>query len=74
MKQHEYIPDEQLDEEIARLRKSPDVLLAQKYKRTMYRRRIYLSELRCAEKKGRELRAQGIDEDTLDGAYGGDDD
>lgn len=68
-----YVPDEELDAEIARLRQSPDVRLAEKYKRMIYRRRIYLSELRCAEKKGRELRAQGITEETLDVAYGDDD-
>lgn len=68
-----YIPDEELDAEIERLRESPDVRLAEKYKRVMNRRRIYLYELRAADKRGRELRAHGITEETLDGAYGCDD-
>lgn len=71
---HAYIPDEELDAEIARLKKSPDVKLAQKYRRIINRRRIYLSELRCAERQGKELRAQGITEETLDGAYEGSED
>lgn len=65
-----YIPDEEIDAEIARLRQSPDVRLAERYKRLMNRRRIYLHELRAAEKRGQALRAQGIDEDSLDSAYG----
>lgn len=69
---HAYIPDEELDAEISRLRQSPDVRLAEKYKRVMNRRRIYLYELRAAEKRGMELRENGITEETLDGAYGGD--
>lgn len=64
-----YIPDEELDAEIERLKKSPDVKLAQKYRRALYRRRIYLSELRCAERQGKELRANGITEEVIDGAY-----
>ena len=65
MKKSEYIPEEQLDEEIARLRQSPDVRLAEKYKRLKYRKRIYLSELKCLEKNGKELRAKGITEENL---------
>ena len=68
MARNEYIPDERLDAEIARLRKSPDVRLAEKYNRIMHRKRIYLSELRCAEKRGKALRERGINEETLDGA------
>ena len=64
-----YVPDDELGAEIARLRKSPDVKLAEKYKRIINRRRIYLYELRAAEKRGQALRAQGITEETLDGAY-----
>lgn len=70
MGKKDYIPDDQLDAEIARLRQSPDVRLAERYKRLMNRRRIYLYELRAAEKRGQALRAQGIDEDSLDSAYG----
>ena len=66
-----YIPDDQLDAEIERLKKSPDVRLANRYKQMQYRRRIYLYELRAAEKRGKALRAQGINEDTLYGAFGG---
>lgn len=67
-----YIPDEEIDAEIARLRQSPDVRLAERYKRLMNRRRIYLYELRAAEKRGQKLRESGITEETLDNAYGGD--
>ena len=67
-----YIPDEEIDAEIARLRQSADVRLAEKYKRVMNRRRIYLHELRAAEKRGQKLRESGITEETLDNAYGGD--
>lgn len=64
-----YIPDDQLDAEIERLKKSPDVRLANRYKQIQYRRRIYLYELRAAEKRGKALRAQGITEETLSGAF-----
>lgn len=65
-----YVPDEQLDAEIEKLKRSPDVKLAQKYNRVINRRRCYMHELRVAEKRGRELRANGITEETLERAYG----
>lgn len=66
-----YVPDDQPDAEIERLKKSPDVRLANRYKQIQYRRRIYLYELRAAEKRGKALRAQGITEETLSGAFSG---
>ncbi len=54
-----YVPDEQVEEEIARLTKSPYVRLARAEQQVKYRRRKYLSQLRAMEKRGMELEREG---------------
>ena len=59
-------PEEVLDAEIERLRKSDAVKLAQKEQRLMYRKRKYLADLRWLEKRGKALMAEGWTLDTLE--------
>lgn len=59
-----YIPDSQVEEEIARLTKSPYVRMARAEQQIKYRRRKYLSQLQSMEKRGMELERQGF---SLDG-------
>lgn len=61
------LSDEQVEQEIARLQKSPYVALANKERRVRERRRMYLYGLRQLEKKGRELERAGITAEVLDG-------
>ena len=61
------LTDEQVEQEIARLQKSPYVALANKERRVRERRRMYLYSLRQLEKKGRELERAGITSEVLDG-------
>lgn len=56
----EYIPDEAVEEEIARLQASPLVRLARREENIRNRRRQYMYQLRAYEKKGRQLEAEGI--------------
>ena len=65
----EFITDESVEEEIARLRQSPYVKLAQKEERIRNRRRHFMHVLRMYEKKGRQLSAEGITLDSLDEMY-----
>lgn len=60
------LTDEQVEQEIARLQKSPYVALANKERRVRERRRMYLYSLRQLEKKGRELERSGITPEVLD--------
>ena len=59
-----YIPDSQVEEEIARLTKSLYVRMARAEQQIKYRRRKYLSQLQSMEKRGMELERQGF---SLDG-------
>ena len=54
------LTDEQVEQEIERLQKSPYVKLANKERRLRERRRMYLYNLRQLEKKGRALEEAGI--------------
>lgn len=65
----EFITDESVEEEIARLRNSPYVKLAQKEERLRNRRRSFMYKLRMYERKGKELSAEGISFDSLDEMY-----
>lgn len=62
----EFLTDEQVEAEIAKLLKSPDVKLAKKEMRIRYRRRQYLYGLRNLEKKGKELADAGITMEMLE--------
>lgn len=59
-------PEELIDAEIERLKKSDAVKLAQKEQRLMYRKRKYLADLRWLEKRGKALMADGWTLDTLE--------
>ena len=62
----EFLTDEQVEVEIAKLLESPDVKLAKKEMRIRYRRRQYLYGLRNLEKKGKELADAGITMEMLE--------
>ena len=62
----EFLTDEQVEAEIAKLLESPDVKLAKKEMRIRYRRRQYLYGLRNLEKKGKELADAGITMEMLE--------
>lgn len=59
-------PDELVDAEIARLRNTEAVKIAQKEQRLLYRKRKYLADLRWLEKRGKKLIADGWTLDTLE--------
>lgn len=59
-------PDELVDAEIARLRNTEAVKIAQKEQRLLYRKRKYLADLRWLEKRGEKLMADGWTLDTLE--------
>ena len=61
-----FLSDEAVEEEIARLMASPYVKLAQREHRIRYARRQYMYNLRALEKRGRQLQADGITMETLD--------
>lgn len=61
----DFLTDEEVELEIGRLNESEAVRLAKKEKQWKYRRRQYLYTLRWYEKRGRELMAQGITEDSF---------
>lgn len=63
------LTDEQVEQEIERLQKSPYVKLANKERRLRERRRMYLYNLRQLEKKGRALEEAGITMEVLDSGY-----
>ena len=65
MAKTEWMTDEQVEIEIARLLNSDDVRLAKKETRIKLRRRQYMYQLRMYEKKGRQLEAEGITLDML---------
>lgn len=59
-------PEELIDAEIERLKKSDAVKLAQKEQRLLNRKRKYLADLRWLEKRGKALMAEGWTQDTLE--------
>lgn len=61
------LTDDQVEQEIERLRQSPLVALARREQRLRYRRRQFLYQLRDLEKKGRALEKAGITMDVLNG-------
>lgn len=61
-----YTPEELVDAEIDRLKKSDAVKLAQKEQRLIHRKRKYLADLRWLEKRGKQLIAEGWTFDTLE--------
>lgn len=62
----EFMTDEMVDEEILRLQASHHVKLARREEAIRNRKRQYMYQLRCYEKKGKALEAQGITLEELD--------
>ena len=63
----DFLTDEAVEEEIARLQASPLVALARREERIRNRRRQDMYQLRAYEKKGKQLEADGITLEYLDG-------
>lgn len=61
----DWLTDDQVEDEIEKLRESDDVKLARLELRMKYKRRQTLYQLRNLEKRGKELKAAGITEDML---------
>lgn len=61
----DFLTDEEVELEIERLKESEAVKLAQRERRYKYQRRQYLYTLRWYEKRGKELQAQGITEESF---------
>ena len=59
------LTDEQVEQEIERLKQSPLVALARREQRIRYRRRQILYQLRDLEKKGAALQKSGITMEVL---------
>jgi hypothetical protein len=66
MANEKFLTDEQVELEIQRLKSSPHVKLAKKEEAIRNRRRQYMWTLRCYEKKGKALEAQGISLESLE--------
>jgi len=62
----EFLTDEQVEMEIDRLLSSEEVQLAKKEIRIKYKRRQYMYGLRNMEKRGKELKKQGITLENLE--------
>lgn len=62
-----FLTDEEVEQEIERLKESDLVKLARREARIRYRRRQFLYQLRNLEKKGQELMDAGITMEVLDG-------
>lgn len=56
----DFLTDEQVEDEIARLLESPHVKLARKEQQIRYRRRQYMYQLRNMEKRGKQLESDGV--------------
>ena len=62
----DYLTDEQVEMEISRLLKSDAVQLAKKEIRIKYKRRQYMYQLRNMEKRGKQLKADGVTMDNIE--------
>lgn len=56
----DWLTDEQVEMEISRLLQSDAVQLAKKEIRIKYKRRQYMYQLRNMEKRGKQLKADGV--------------
>ena len=65
----EFLTDAEVEMEIARLRESDDVRLAQREIQLQYKRRKYLYTLRYQEKRGKQLKAAGITLENIDAEF-----
>ena len=62
----DFLTDEQVEMEISRLLQSDAVQLAKKEIRIKYKRRQYLYQLRNMEKRGKQLKAEGITMENME--------
>ena len=62
----EFLTDEAVEEEIARLTNTEEVRLARREQRLKYKRRQHLYTLRALEKRGKELAEAGITIENID--------
>lgn len=62
----EFLTDEEVGREIARLTATEAVRLARREQRIKYRRRQQLYSLRALEKRGLQLMAEGVTMEALD--------
>lgn len=62
----DWLTDEQVELEIARLNSSEEVQLARAEQRMKYKRRQYLYTLRQLEKRGEELASNGLTLDNIE--------
>lgn len=69
----DFLTDEQVEFEIEKLKNSEYVKLAKKEQRLKYKRRQHLYQLRCLEKRGKQLTDEGISEKDLEEMYATDD-
>ena len=60
------LTDEQVEMEISRLLASDEVKLAKQEMRIKYKRRQYLYQLRCMEKRGKKLMEDGITPENME--------
>lgn len=63
-------PEEAIDAEVERLKKTDAVKLAQKEQRLLMRKKKWLYQLRWLEKRGKKLMAEGWTMDTLELLFG----
>lgn len=62
----DFLTDEQVEMEISRLTQSEAVALARREIRIKYKRRQFLYTLRSLEKRGKQLKADGITMENME--------
>lgn len=62
----DFLTDEQVEMEISRLLASDEVQLAKKEIRIKYKRRQYMYQLRNMEKRGKQLKSDGVTLDNIE--------
>ena len=62
----DFLTDEQVEQEISRLLSSADVQLAKREVRIKYKRRQYMYQLRNMEKRGKQLRKDGVTMENIE--------
>lgn len=68
----DFLTDEQVEIEIARLLESEEVQLAKKEIRIKYKRRQYMYQLRNMEKRGKQLIKEGLTLENIESVMCGD--
>lgn len=62
----DFLTDEQVEMEISRLVQSDEVALARREIRIKYKRRQFLYQLRSLEKRGKQLKKEGITMENME--------